>query len=372
MIMTEKGGGLTIGIIKDISGRSFKAGERLFEDGSVTRVRVDRHVLKGRVLDGIVYSIAIPIGDSSLYCNCICSSSPENLCRHGAAVLLYTLRNLKKISQYWEHHGNVADYLLEGLEDDKDDFMPRNMKYSKKSFRRLLDRLGDKYIQIYIDCLDDVDHMFYDLEVAYGVWTTEVVDFTVFFDKISQCKRDKNYPKAARICQAVSEGIAFNIHNVDDSSAYHADVFTTMLKEMVSVIHKAKFDHLQKRQYISYLYDQFMYNEPDYLNEFYEEALKTVCTTKKDHEYWRTLHEHAIPRKLPSHKLLRHSGYSSLVEMQAYILERLDDPSLVDLYEEYYRQSSTICEMYIKMLSGTDKTKMQKIRKEMPSLFPQI
>ncbi len=369
--MAKEEGGLTIRRIKDLSGKSFEPGEKLFEKGSVIRVRGDKNVLKGRVLDGIVYSLVISFNDNPSGSNCICSSS-DKICRHAAAVLLYTLHNMKKIFQYEKYHGNIADYLLEGLEDDKSDFMPRNLVYNKKSFKRLLTRLGDKYTQTYIDFLTVVDSLFYDLCTRYGIWTTAEVDFTEFFEKTKKCQKSKNYSEAAKMCQAVSEGIASNMHCVDDSNGYYRDVFVKMLKEMVYNVNKAKLDHLQKRQYISYLYDQFIYNEPDYFNEFYHEALKSVCITKKDLEYWKMLHEPAVPRKLPNHEFTNHYHSSLLVEMQADILERLGDPSLESLYKKHYRHSSEICEMYIKMLAGTNKTKMQNIRKEGLSLFPWI
>ena len=202
--------------------------------------------------------------------------------------------------------------------------------------------------------------------------TTAEAYFTEFFEKTKKCQKSKSYSEAAKICQAVSEGIASNMDYIDDSNGYYTDVFVKMLKEMVYNVNKAKLNHLQKRQYISYLYDQFIYREPDYFNEFYHEALKTVCITKNDLEYWKMLHEPAVPCKLPKHKFTKHYANSTLVEMQADILEGLGDPSLEDLYKKHYRHSSSICEMYIKMLAGTNKTKMQSIRKEGVSLFPWI
>ena len=371
MTKEKEDDGLTIRRIKELSGKSFEPGEKLFEKGSVIRVRGGKNVLKGRVLDGIVYSLAISFNGDLSSSNCICSSSDTN-CRHVVAVLLYALRNLKKIFQYEKYHGSIADYLLEGLEDDKSDFMPRNLVYSKKSFKRLLTRLGDKYTQTYIDCLTAVDLIFYDLWTRYGTWTTAEADFTEFFEKTKKCQKSKSYSEAANICQAVSEGIASNMDHIDDSNGYYVDVFVKMLKGMAYNVNKAKLSHLQKRQYISYLYDQFIYREPDYFNEFYHNALKTVCIAKKDLEYWKMLHEPAVPCKLPKNQFTKHYANSVLVEMQADILEGLGDPSLEDLYKKYYRHSSSICEMYIKMLAGTNKTKMQNIRKEGISLFPWI
>ena len=363
--------GLTISRIKEVSGKSFESGEKLFEKGSVIRVRGDKNVLKGRVLDDIVYSLTVSFSGDESSSNCICSSS-DKICRHAVAVLLYASRNLKKIFQYEESHGNIADYLLEELDDDKSDFMSRNLVYNKKSFERLLTRLEDKYTQTYIDCLDAVGLMFYDVWEKYGTLTTVEVDFREFFEKMKKCQKSKSYSEAAKICQAVSEGIASSMDYIDDSTGYYADVFVTMLKQMAYNVNNAKLNHLQKRQYISYLYDQFIYREPDYFNEFYHEALKTVCITKKDLEYWKMLHEPAIPRQLPKNKFTNHYDHSTLVEMQADILEGLGDPSLEALYEKYYRHSSSIYEMYIKMLKGTNKTKMRNILKEGASLFPWI
>lgn len=311
-------------MIKKISGKSFEPGKKLLEKGGLILPRLDKGVFRGRVLDDVVHYVnAHRDGDGGFLCDCTCASLSK-ICKHAVALLLHTSSNLKEITKYEEHGGNVADHLLTELSpDDASDFTTAEFVNSAKPFNRLLTRLGIRDVNAYIDSMYEIYQMVDDLEATYGFWTTAEVDFTKFFKRIKKCKKDKEYLEAARICQGISEGIANNMERIDDSNGYHGDMFQKILREMAICINKADLNHMQKRPYISYLYEMFIMDDPDYFAEHYPDILKAVCTTREDLEYWKTLHKPFLPKKTTSPDFCKNCRLESLVEMHTDILGML-------------------------------------------------
>ncbi len=87
---------LTTEWIKNVSGESFKPGQKLLRDGGVIRARLDKNVLRGRVLDGTVHQVGMRHDPEHPSCDCTCLYAGK-VCKHGASVLLYTSNNLEKM-----------------------------------------------------------------------------------------------------------------------------------------------------------------------------------------------------------------------------------------------------------------------------------
>lgn len=360
----------TVRRIKEISGKSFGPGRELLDRGGVIRARVYRNVLRVRVRDGTVHSVGAYLDPETSIYDCTCSRSGK-VCRHVAAALLYASENLPEMIRYERNGGPVADHLLEGLtEEEAGSLVARSITDDEEAFEGLLAVLGKKEILARMECAAKIDEMFRGLHDDYG-WTTAELDFDEFFRKAEKYESEGNHRGAAGICQGISGAIADNMELVDDSNGYYGDMFQKAIRGMVRCINLENPGHPRKRQYVSYLHEMFIRNDPDYFEEFYDEALRAICTTKADLEYWRTLHEPLVPNRVRSRDDF--AGYyrqATIVNMQAHILRGLRDASLEDLYRKHYRAVPEICQAYVRLLADYDSDRAQQVAEEGRTRFP--
>ena len=140
-------------------------------------------------------------------------------------------------------------------------------------YEELLTVLGRKEILARTECAAEIDGMFWELYDYYG-WTTAELDFGKFFRKAKMYESKGNHRGAACVYQGISGAIADNMELVDDSNGYYGEVFQKAVREMSRCINLEGAGHPRKRQYISYLHEMFIRNDPDYFEEFYDEALR--------------------------------------------------------------------------------------------------
>lgn len=364
------GGKAAVEWIRGAAGESFGPGQELLDRGGVIRARICRNVLRARVRDGTVHPVGVYLDHERDIYDCICRHRGK-VCRHVVAALLYASGNLPEMIRYEGNGGPVADHLLEGLSGkEAEDLTVRGITDSNDAFERLLAVLGRKEILARMECVAEIGEMFRELYDYHG-WTTAELDFDGFFRKAKGYESRENHRGAACIYQGVSEAIADNMELVDDSNGYYGDTFQKAIRGMARCISAEDSGHPRKRQYISYLHEMFVRNDPDYFEEFYDEALRAVCTTKADLEYWRTLHEPLVPDRIPGHDdFVRHYRAATMVEMQEHILRRLRDPSLEDLYKKYYQTVPEICEAYVRALARHDVDRARQVAKEGRTRFP--
>lgn len=356
--------------IRGASGESFGPGQELLDSGGVIRARTYRNVLRARVRDGTVHPVGVYLDPGRNIYDCICRHRGK-VCRHVVAALLYASDNLPELIRYEENGGPIADHLLEGLSSEEAEGLTvRGITDGRETFKRLLAVMGKREILARTECAAEIDGMFGELYDHYG-WTTAELDFGEFFRKAKGYEGRENRRGAACVYQGISEAIADNMELVDDSNGYYGDTFQKAVREMARCINAEDPGHPRKRQYISYLHEMFIRNDPDYFEEFYDGALRAICTTKADLEYWRTLHEPLVPDHIPSHgDFVTHYRAATIVEMQEHILKGLRDPSLEDLYEKYYQTVPKICEAYVRSLASYDTDRARQVAKEGRARFP--
>ena len=360
---------ITVEWIMDISGDSFEPGCELFDADGVVRARIRHNILRARVRDGVTHAVGVYLDPDVNIFSCTCDY-PGKGCRHAVAALLYLRDNLREMLRYERHGGSIADHLVEGLPDGgMDEFGADRITGDQGAFERLAEIFGREEISARMECTAQLDEEFKDLYRTYG-WSTAELDFEEFFRQAEAYVSKGNYRGAACIHQGISEAIADNMELVDDSNGYYGDVFQKAVKKMADCIGEERAGHPQKRQYISYLHDRFVQNDPDYFQEFYDGALRSICTTREDLEYLRALHAPLVPDRIPDRDDSAHYKIAVLVEMMVRILEKLHDPLLEDLCKKHYRASSDICRTYVGMLAKRDLDAARRVVGEAKSLFP--
>lgn len=334
--------------IEKISGNSFGPGRDLLDREKVIQARLHNGVLRGRVLDGTVHPVGAYLDIERTH-DCICRGS-KKACKHAVAVLLYATENLSDMADYAENGGYVADHLLEGISEEEAKYLliptqkyrstplttlsEREAKYlltldissAKKTFKNLISILGKNEIQARMRYADELNKAFVWMLDNHGFTQELALDFKSFLARAKRYEKKKNYYGAVCVYQGISEAIADNMELVDDSSGYYADMFQHAIKEMTRCIILEGQGHPRKRQYISYLHGMLIRYDPDYFDEFYDKALRAVCTTREDLEYLKELHDPLVPDYTPKSDGRKYR-VSEMVKLQAYILGRLRDLS---------------------------------------------
>jgi len=197
----------------------------------------------------------------------------------------------------------------------------------------------------------------YGTTIEYG----NEIDFSPFYDLAQRHVDRKNFIEAAKVYQALSEVIAVSMEMVDDSDGYYGCEFDSALEGFASAVNSAGLNHEDKATYIEYLFKKYIANDPDYFQENYETALKSICTSREDLEYWKRLLSPCISDSIPSpnRNWGRYYESTQLLLMQAYILDRLDDQKsreeLHDLLAKHYLNDEEFCNLYVKRLKEDGK-----------------
>lgn len=361
---------ITVDRIKEISGESFEPGRELFGADGVIRARIRRDILRARVCDDTTHVVRVDLDPSVKIFSCTCDY-PRKVCRHVVAALLHLQDNLPKMLRYERHGGSIADHLVEGLPDgEMGKFGADQIAKDRSAFGRLTEIFGKEEIAARMKCTARLDGMFSDLYHTHG-WTTAELDFGAFFRQAEAYRRKGNYRGAAYRYQGISEAIADNMELVDDSNGYYGDMFQEAVRRMTNCIKDERAGRPQKRQYISYLHERFVQNDPDYFQEFYDGALRRICTTQDDLWYLRDLHEPLVPDHIPDRdNFSAHYGAAVMVEMMVHILKKLHDPLMEDMCKKHYRSSPEICRMYVRALAKRDLEMARQVAEEAKSLFP--
>ncbi len=196
------------------------------------------------------------------------------------------------------------------------------------------------------------------------------ISYSEFIRLAKSKEKKKDYLEAARIYQDLSEVIADNMGMIDDSDGYYGDCFVDAIHRMTSCIKLQAPTHEQKRTYMSYLFEKYIKNDPDYFQEHYHGALESICTDKDDYAYWKSLLEPYLPDRMPDESSWgRHYNAVEKILMYIHILEELKDESIDDCLARHYLDDSKICIAYTKRLKKTDPDGAVRVMKEGLKIF---
>jgi hypothetical protein len=180
-----------------------------------------------------------------------------------------------------------------------------------------------------------------------------MVDFTHVKDNALRYIERGNHLEGAKIYRALSESIAELMYTVDDSDGHCGVEFEAALRGYMTCVLHARLDAARKREFIEYLFDRYMKNDPDIFEEHYEDAMLKVCTSEQDFTYLFQLVKPHIPKVLPDRRGDWHVFFQarSRVGLLLKILERLNRRE--DIYavlEKNWKLDNELCLEYARLL----------------------
>lgn len=356
---------------------SFERGIEYFQRGKVTNLEQFENKITAIVNGTNDYKVTIYTDKNTISATCTCPYDWGGYCKHIVATLIALSKNYPKIKRD------------KGKEEKKIEKILNNLSLSElKDFLRA--EFGDNpslrdHFTIYFSGKGSKERSLYDYKKEINQFYREAsdghnfikygteVDFSSIRDLAERFIKAKNFLEAATIYQALSEVIAENMGNVDDSDGYYGNEFVLAIEDFVYCINRAELNLKEKRKYIKYFFNKYVENDPDYFREYYTYALREICYLKDDLQYWKELLKPHLPKNLPhTNQWSEYYRAKETLEMQLHILDLLDDKEeFYKLIKKYYHQDSEFCLYYINRLEKDGKSKEAvKVAEEGLDLFP--
>lgn len=371
---------ITIQKIRELCmAQSFSRGEEYHSEGLVHNLHKKGNTVTAMVRGTDDYRVEVNITRNTIDASCTCPYDWGGYCKHIVAVLLGLAEEVSSGGEKGEaDHGitqaKISDLTREELMEFITDELRRNpyleeslaiyltaksatvkdLRYLKTEIRRLYRRRADSY-----------GHVKYRIHI----------DFTPYYSLAEKLEEKGKFLEAAKIYLAVSEVIAENMYNVDDSDGYYGEEFTECMEDLTDNINCAELPFDEKKKYIKYFFEKYIENEPDFFQQHYNSALSVVCNSSEALKYWKKLLSPHLPKSLPKYTLSNWSDHYSrkiLLGMQLAILDRLNDKAgFYRLIESLYRKGHGFCLVYIDRLKKDGRMKDAiKAAEEGVEIFP--
>jgi len=357
--------------------QSFQRGLGYFKEGHVKITDASSSRIVATVIGTDNYRVEIDLDKFSAVCNC--PYDLEGYCKHIVATFLAIDNEPEKVDRMIDESSvelKKMQALLERAEPkDLKDFFSRELVAHpdlRACFMARFSPIGEG--KSLSDYKDEIDSLFDEAEEHGYIHYGSDVDFSPFKKLAEVYIQKDDFLEAAKIYQALAEKIAEQMDNVDDSDGYYGGKFSDYLDSFTECIERAELEPDAKKGYIDYLFSRYLQNDPDYFRDDYHDALKSLCTTKEDLNYWKMLLGPHLPNSLPE-KDRDWSNYyhaKELISMQLHLLSGLGETTeFYALMDKHYRSSHDLCLQYAKQLyEDGDCTKAIQIAEEGITVFP--
>ena len=341
--------------------QSYDRGVRYLRQGRVEKLNIKGESVKAKVRGSQLYEVRLELDELDFDAICTCPYDWGGYCKHIVATLL---KLSEKDSEEFEtsdekRADKVEESLRQATGEELRNFLRREFKRNSAAERRFLlwhgESAGENQLENYKrelrELLDSAGGDDYRRQVNKAIYS--------FFDMASDYRDGENPMEAATIYRAVAEVIAEGTEPIDNFSGYHGDEFGQAITHYAESVAEAGLDFQERKEHIDYLFEKYNAKDPDYFEEYYVRALKTICTDKRDYRHWKNLMRPLLEGKINS-KLEggRRENYETiqLVKPWIHILKNLEEENeLEELYEKVSHVNSELCLDYAKWLKEKDR-----------------
>jgi len=273
--------------------QSFRRGIDYYHEGRVQDLDADGGEIRATVRGSNYYEVAITVTDDALRTRCSCPYDHAGDCKHIVAVLLAVEdRDVETDSETTGEQertrtvdiaalaeempaDELRSFLLEVIDEDRD-IRDRFVAYAGE----------DEGKNVY-DYKREIDRLFDNATSRRGMVEYDTqIDFSQYFDLAKTHRERGNIETATDIYRAIAEAVRENLNRVDDSGGYYGREIERAIESYVKTVVEHVSSHEQKRPYIEYLCEAFVEADHGFASNYYDDALRTLCTTTEDLEYW--------------------------------------------------------------------------------------
>ncbi|CAI50012.1 SWIM zinc finger domain protein [Natronomonas pharaonis DSM 2160] len=276
--------------------QSFERGVKYYEQDRIQKLEVEGGDITAIVRGSRDYDISIDIEDDTIRTVCSCPYDYAGDCKHIVAVLLAVEdRSPESTAETADSSDNSETVDVEALIDrTPDDELRTFLLDIIADDRDIRDRFvafaGEEPGKTVYDYKQEIDRLFEDAAGRGGMIEYDTrIDFSQYHDLVEMHRSRGNIGTATDLYRALAETIRENMNRIDDSSGHYGRELSRAIEGYAETITEQGYGHPEKRPHIEYLFGEFIDADYGFASEDYAEALRTICTTRADLEYWLEL-----------------------------------------------------------------------------------
>jgi hypothetical protein len=289
------------------TGQSFQRGSNYYNHGRIQALTIDDGNITATVRGTHTYEVDINVATDPIYTYCSCPYDYAGDCKHIVAVLLAVTdtdnepsgREDSDVLGETSSPSDTPDvrtlveqataedlrtFLLDVIENDRD-LRDRFVAFAGGDTGKTVD-----------DYKQEINRLFENAVGRRGMieYNTHI-DVLQYHDLAEIHRARGNVTTATDIYRALAESIREHLNRIDDSGGYYGRELERAVESYADTVSEQLLDHDEKQPYIEYLFEAFIAADYAFVRDDYEDALRTLCTTTADLEYWRDLLDPHVP-----------------------------------------------------------------------------
>lgn len=275
--------------------QSFTRGVNYWKGGQIQELEIDGGEIDAMVRGTYNYDVSIDVAPNTVQTFCSCPYDYMGDCKHVVAVLLAAAdRATDTVSEADDESDERlaetvdVDALVDGTAaDDLRTFLLNIIEDDREVRDRFVAFAGEETGKTVHDYKRDINRLFEGTTNRRGMVEYDTrIDFSQYYDLAATHRERDHVDSAAGIYRALAEAIRENMNRIDDSSGHYGRELERAVESYAETIEDADLDHNETQPYIEYLLSEFIEAEYSFARDDYDDALKTLCTTEADLEYW--------------------------------------------------------------------------------------
>jgi len=256
---------------------SFFKGKKYLYDNAVGVVETDGDRYWARVQGSRPYRVTIYQRNGDLHAECTCPYNFGGICKHAVATMLKIIREGPK----WVKEAGLSPAeMVKGMSKSELESFVVDLLGVKDGILDLLRMyyLGGK------DNVSTVDDYLRQVEEVFKDENLSVYDTRGVYESLQpieslaeKLKNQRNFREASKIFEALFEGVARNIHRVEDSYGLFGEIAGHSLENLVECLIKGGLTEDERRHYVRKFMKSFERIRYEFFNEDYQMAILSLA-----------------------------------------------------------------------------------------------
>jgi hypothetical protein len=283
--------------------QSFERGRNYYRQDRIKKIEIDGGEIRATVRGSNDYDVAIDIVDETIKTHCSCPYDHAGDCKHIVAVLLAVddektntaSETAPESDEQLPATVDIESLVEQTTADELRGFLLDILSDDRDLRDRFVAFVGEDTGKTVYDYKQKLDRLFDDAVSRRGMVEYDThIDFSQYVD-IAETHRERGHVDTATdIYRAIAEAIRENMNRIDDSSGYYGREMEQAIEAYAETVTEHDLSHERKRPHIEYLCDAFLGADHGFASDYYDDALRTLCTADADIEYWLELLDERI------------------------------------------------------------------------------
>jgi len=283
--------------------QSFERGRNYYRQDRIQEIEIDGGEIRATVRGSNDYDVAIDTVDETIKTHCSCPYDHAGDCKHIVAVLLAVddketdtvNETAPESDEQLPATVDIESLVEQTTADELRGFLLDILSDDRDLRDRFVAFVGEDTGKTVYDYKQKLDRLFDDAVSRRGMVEHDThIDFSQYVD-IAETHRERGHVDTATdIYRAIAEAIRENMNRIDDSSGYYGREMEQAIEAYAETVTEHDLSHERKRPHIEYLCDAFLGADHGFASDYYDDALRTLCTADADIEYWLELLDERI------------------------------------------------------------------------------